>query len=165
MDDTMFYNQNDVDQYVIETEELAENVDNEQTAIQLYKHISYLKAASELYFVPNIVFSWEEMALSYIESPDALFKHVHYEMILEEYKNFFDAAQYLELAVIEGLLPIDFLFENVFLFNNNIDNVNKSCEQYGIEKFTKYCFNEPDLNLQYQKWLKAGGTENDGQSC
>ena len=63
---SFFKSQEEVDQYVAETEELAENTFDEETALELYKRIYLLRTVEEIYFVPDIVLSWEEMALSMI---------------------------------------------------------------------------------------------------
>lgn len=148
-----FNNQQDVDRFVLKTEGLAEEVDNETTAIQLYKNISYLKAASELYFVPDIIFSWEELALYYIESPAAVFECVHYEQIEKMHQQGFDVFRSLEQHVLNNLLPADALFGLIHGFNIDVKEFNKYCKKYHKEQFDYYKCDNDNLEQRYQIWL------------
>ena len=148
-----FLNQEDVDKYVLETEKLAEKVNDEESAIDLYKHISRLKSVEELYFVPDIVMSWEEMALSYIESSAAVFECVHYEQISEIHKKGFEAFKSLEQHVLNGLLPQEALFGMIHGFNVDVKNFNKCCKKYHQEPFDYYQCVNGELQQKYNLWL------------
>ncbi|MBR3208735.1 MAG: hypothetical protein IKF82_00545 [Bacilli bacterium] len=65
-----FNNQEDVDQYILATEELATQCDNEEIALKLLNNIECLKTVENIYFVPAVILSWEEMALSYVTSTE-----------------------------------------------------------------------------------------------
>ena len=62
----MFQTQEEVDKYVLETEKIAENTNDKESATKLYQHIVNLRNVEEDFFVPYIVLSWEEMALSFM---------------------------------------------------------------------------------------------------
>ena len=149
----IFVDQDEVDQYVLDTEEIADQVKDEKTAMSLYKRISRLKTVSELYFVPDIVFSWEEMALCYIESPAAVFECVHYEQIQEMHKRGFEAFQSLEQHVLNQMLPAEALFGMIHGFNVDVKEFNKYCKKYHQEPFDYYkCVND-SLQQKYNLWL------------
>lgn len=76
---SFFKSQEEVNQYVAETEELAEKTFDEETALELYKRICLLRSVEELFFVPDIVLSWEEMALSMIS--EELFMKLIYKEV------------------------------------------------------------------------------------
>jgi hypothetical protein len=149
-----FCSQDDVDQYVLETEKLAEEVSDEESAIKLYKRISILKLASELYFVPDILFSWEEMALCYIESPAAVFECVHYEHIEKIHQRGFKAFKTLEGHVLNNLVSEDVLFGMIHGFNIDVKQFNKYCKKYLQEPFDYYQCDNDELQQRYNIWLE-----------
>ena len=149
----IFTDQEGVDKYVLETEEYAEQCQDEETAIKLYKRISRLQTASQLYFVPDIVFSWEEMALSYIESPAAVFECVHYEQIQKMHERGFQAFKSLEQHVINNVLPADALFGMIHGFNVDIKEFNKFCKKYHQEPFDYYKCSDSKLQQKYDLWI------------
>lgn len=149
----IFTSQEAVDKYVAETEDVAYGVDNEKAAMELYKRISRLKTVSELYFVPDIVLSWEEMALSFIESPAAVFECVHYEQIQDMHKRGFEAFKALEQHVLNNMLPAEALFGMIHGFNVDVKQFNKFCKKYHQEPFDYYqCVND-DLQQRYNLWI------------
>ena len=148
-----FLDQDDVDQYILETEALADQVFDEERAIQLYKRISRLKSVSDLYFIPDIVLSWEEMALSYIESSEAIFQCVHYEQISEMHKRGFAAFQSLEQHVLNNKMPEEALFGMIHGFNVDVKQFNKYCKKYHQEPFDYYQCSNDDLQQKYKLWL------------
>ena len=151
-----FNSQQDVDQFVLQTEKLAEKINNEDIAIQLYKNISYLRAASELYFVPDIVFSWKDLALSYIKSSAALFECVYYEQIAKIHQQGFDVFQSLEPLVLNNSLSANELFSLIHGFNVDMKEFNKYCKKYHKEQFNYYKCNNDILEQKYQIWLTGG---------
>lgn len=151
--DNSFSNQEDVDKYVLETEKLAEEVNDEESAIKLYKHISHLKSVEELYFVPDIVWSWEEMALSYIESTAAVFECVYYEQMHDVHKRGVEAFQSLEQDVLNGFLSQDVLFGLIHGFNVDFKFFNKYCKKYHQEPFDYYQCVSDELQQKYNIWL------------
>lgn len=153
-DGELFTSQACVDQYFELTKELANNVDTEEGAVELLKRIKYLECVSNEFFVSEDIHGWEEMALSYIESPDMLFQNVHYDILLENYQEFFEATRDLEQAVIDGLLHEDYLFSLVNDFNINLIQTNVNCERYDMGKFAEYQFENGDLGKKYNAWLK-----------
>ena len=148
-----FLDQNDVDQYLLETEEIADQVFDEKKAIELYKRISRLKSVSDLYFIPEIVLSWEEMALCYIESPSAIFECVHYEQIAEMHKRGFAAFKSLEQHVLNDKMPEEALFGMIHGFNVDVKQFNKYCKKYHQEPFDYYQCANIDLQQKYNSWL------------
>lgn len=148
-----FLDQDDVDQYVLKTEEIADQVKDEKTAITLYKRISRLKSVSDLYFIPDIVLSWEEMALCYIESQEAVFECVHYEQIAEIHKRGFSAFQSLEQHVLNNKMPEEALFGMIHGFNVDVKQFNKYCKKYHQEPFDYYQCSDDDLKEKYNIWL------------
>lgn len=149
----IFTSQEAVDKYVAETEDVAYGVDNEKAAMELYKRISRLKTVSELYFVPDVVLSWEEMALSFIESPAAVFECVHYEQIQDMHKRGFEAFEALEQHVLNDMLPAEALFGMIHGFNVDVKQFNKFCKKYHQEPFDYYqCVND-DLQQRYNLWI------------
>jgi len=64
--------QQDVDEFVELTEELVSKVVDCSTARTALLHIIQCAKFSENFFVPDIVFSWEEFCLTYI--PDDVLK-------------------------------------------------------------------------------------------
>lgn len=64
--------QQDVDEFVELTEELVSKVVDCSTARTALLHIKQCMEFSEDFFVPDIVFSWEEFCLTYI--PDNVLK-------------------------------------------------------------------------------------------
>lgn len=153
--DGPFVSQEYVDQFFEDTQGLANSVNSEEDAVAVLKRIKYLDYVSDNFYVPNETGAWEEMCLSYIESPRALFQNVHYDLILEEHKKFFEAARELEQAVLKGSLADEILFELVCQFNIDTDEANINCEKYNMMKFVKYWFESKDLEKRYEKWLKA----------
>lgn len=149
----IFTSQEAVDKYIAETEDVAYGVDNEKAAMELYKRISRLKTVSELYFVPDIVLSWEEMALCFIESPAAVFECVHYEQIQDMHKRGFEAFKALEQHVLNNMLPAEALFGMIHGFNVDVKQFNKFCKKYHQEPFDYYqCVND-DLQQRYNLWI------------
>jgi hypothetical protein len=148
-----FSSQKEVDKYVLKTEELAEEVMDEENAIILYKRISCLKRVQDFYFVPEIVLSWEEMALSFIESPAAVFECVHYEQITKIHQQGFEAFQSLEKHVLNNLLPEDALFGMIHGFNIDVKQFNKYCKKYHQEPFDYYKCHNDTLQQRYNLWL------------
>ena len=147
-----FGSQKAVDECVCEAEQLAEQCDNEQTAIDLLKKIEYLRSVEQVYFVPAIVMSWEEMALSYISSNYAVFECVHYPQIQEIYNKGFEAFSALEEHVKNKMLPEDALFGMIHGFNMDIQAFNKFCKQYGKDIFPPYICKDTTLFKHYQDW-------------
>ena len=150
--DWSFTNQSYVDQYYEDTKILALGVNTEEDAVALLKRIKYLQYVSDSYFVPDLA-GWEEMALSYIESPATYFKNVQYDILLTEHQNFFKAARILEISVSDGLLPDETLFNMVKEFNHEISMANENCKKYGVISFTEYWFKSKLLQDNYNKWL------------
>lgn len=148
-----FINQEDVDQYLIETEEYVDQVKDEKSAIQLYKRIARLKSVAELYFIPDIVYSWQEMALCYIESPAAVFECTHYEQIAEIHQNGFEQLHLLEQHVLHNMLPAEMLFGMIHGFNVDVKEFNKYCKKYHQEPFDYYQCVDDDLKQKYNLWL------------
>lgn len=153
--DGPFVSQQYVDEYFEDTKNFVDTVDTEESAVELLKRVKYLNYVSDEFYVSNEIGMWEEMALSYIETPEALFKNVHYDIISREYQTFFDAARELEQAVIDDLLPEETLFSLVSTFNNDMEEVNVSCKKYGLIKFSEYWFQSYRLGERYQKWLAS----------
>lgn len=148
-----FETQEEVDQYIVETESLAENVIDEESAIDLYKHISILKSVSEVFFVPNIVFSWEELALCYIESHAAVFECVYYEQIAKMHQQGFDVFKSLEQHVLNDMIPKDAFFGMIYGFNIDLKEFNKYCKKYHQKTFDYYRCNNDDLQQEYNLWI------------
>lgn len=147
-----FKDQQEVDEYVLETEEIASNVNNEKDAINLYKCIIRLKNVEELFFIPHIVLSWEEMALSFIESPAAVFECVYYEQISEIHKKGFLAFETLETHVLNNKLPEEALFGMIHGFNLDVYHFNKLCKKYHQEDFDYYVCRDTNLRQKYYNW-------------
>lgn len=62
----LFKTQQEADEYFLEMERLANEVCDGQTAFELLAMIEVCYRNQEKWFIPAIVMSWEEMALSYI---------------------------------------------------------------------------------------------------
>lgn len=150
---SIFHNQNEVDKYVLETEDLAEKVEDEESAFELYKHIIVLKNSSDHFFVPEIVYSWEEMALSFIESPAALFECVYYEEIVKMHKEHFKEFHILEDYASHNLISIDDFFWAIHKFNIDIRYINKYCKKYHQKLFNYYKCEDNFLQQRYKIWL------------
>ena len=148
-----FTSQAEVDQFVIETEKLAEQVKDQESAIELYENISYLKSAMDIYFVPDVVLDWEKMALSHIESKAALFEQVHYDRISQMHQSGFDAFANLEEAVLNNGMPEEMLFNLIHTFNMDIEKFNGYCRKYGKDTFSYYQCANDDLRQKYDMWL------------
>ena len=147
-----FTDQTEVDQYVLETEELAEKTFDEKTAIELYQRVSRLRTVEELYFVPDIVLSWEEMALSMIESEAAVFETVQYEYMCKLHKKGFEIFSNLESYALNQLIPIDFLFKRIHSVNIDLYEFNKYCKQYHQEILDYYVCEDDTLRKKYLDW-------------
>ena len=147
-----FESQKEVDDYVLETEEIAANVNDEKTAVELYQRVSRLRTVESLFFVPAIVLSWEEMALSMIESEAAVFETVQYEYMAKIHKRGFEAFQRLEEHVLNDLFPEEALFGMIHGFNVDLLSFNKYCKKYHQETFDYYSCCNRDLQNKYFKW-------------
>lgn len=147
-----FKDQNEVDQYVLQTEELAENTFDEESAIELYQRISRLRTVEELFFVPDIVLSWEEMALSMIDSPAAVFEAVQYDYMCELHKKGFEAFQNLEYHVLNETIPEEALFGMIHGFNVDLLSFNKYCKKYHQETLDYYICRDDELRQKYIEW-------------
>lgn len=147
-----FGSQEAVDDCVLKSEQLAEKCDNEETAIKLLKRIEYLRSVEQVYFVPAIVISWEEMALSYINSDEAIFECVHYPQMQDIYNKGFEAFSSLESHVINKKLPEKALFSMIRGFNLDVHTFNKFCKKYGKDILPPYICKDPVLNKNYKKW-------------
>lgn len=148
-----FKTQEEVDQYVMETESLVDDVIDEESAIKLFKRISILKNVSEIFFVPEIVFSWEELALCYIESNAAVFECVYYEQIAKMHKQGFDAFRSLEQHVLNDMIPKDAFFGMVHGFNMDVKQFNKYCKKYHQKTFDYYKCSNDSLQQEYTLWI------------
>lgn len=142
-----------VDRYIEKTEKLALDVDSEEKAIAVLKRINYLHYISDEYFVPDIIEDWKETAMDYMESPEAYFRKVLYDILRKNHQQFFKSVAALEESVLKGHLAEEELFVMVMSFNNNIEDTNESCERHGMEKFPKYLFKSDLLQEDYEKWL------------
>ena len=92
------------------------------------------------------------MALSYIESPAAVFECVHYEQINEMHKKGFGAFNSLEQHVLNGFLPQEALFGMIHGFNIDVKFFNKYCKKYHQQPFDYYqCVND-ELRQKYNLW-------------
>ena len=155
--DGPFIDQEYVDEYVRDTIPYAQNCSSEEDAVKLLRRVKYLQYVSDSFFVPEMVIGWEEMALAYIESAEAVFKYVQYEIIKQEHHTFFEAVRELEESVLSNLLSKEELFSMVKEFNDNIEGSNLCCEKYGMIKFTKYWFKHRLLQNDYDKWIEVEG--------
>ena len=144
--------QQDVDQYVTETEKVADKVCDEETAMELFRRVDQLHYVSKSFFVPNIVLAWEEMALSYIESDKAIFDCVHYPHIQDAYAEGIETFKSLENFVLKGELKEEHLFRMVQAFNRGLSTFNKYCREYDRIGFSEYCFTNHDLQQHFKKW-------------
>lgn len=150
-----FLNQEEVDAYVLETEKIAEETFDEESAIELYKRVSRLRTVEELYFVPDIVLSWEEMALSMIESEFAIFECVYYEQLCDIHKRGFKAFKNLEQHVLEGRIPEEALFGMIHGFNVDVYSFNKYCKKYHQDILDYYICVDNSLQQKYTKWAQG----------
>lgn len=64
----LFSNQKEADKYFEKMEKLADKINDEESAIKMLQMIDVCYENQEEYFIPAIIMSYEEMALSYIES-------------------------------------------------------------------------------------------------
>ena len=150
-----FKDQDAVDDCVFRAEELAEKCDNEEAAIKLLKCIERLRSVEKIFFVPAIVMSWEEMALSYIESNEAVFECVHYPQIQAIYNKGFEAFSSLENHVKTNRLPQEALFGMIHGFNIDVKTFNKFCQRYNKETLQPYRCHDLTLYDHYMKWLEG----------
>lgn len=63
----LFCNQEEANQYFEKIEELADKVDDKETAIELLQMIDVCYENEEDFFIPAIIMAYEEMALSYVD--------------------------------------------------------------------------------------------------
>ena len=63
----LFRNQEEANQYFEKMEELADKIDDRESAIKMLEMIDVCYENQEEFFIPAIVMSYEEMALSYID--------------------------------------------------------------------------------------------------
>lgn len=152
----LFNTQEDVDKCVTETESLAEDVDDEESAIKLYKNVTLLKSVSEVFFVPDVILMWEEKALSYIESDMAMFQCVFYEQIIKTHERGFDALSSLEQHTLANLLSKKTFFDMVHSFNMDIKEFNEYCKKYHQKTFDYYKPTNNTLQQEYILWKNGG---------
>lgn len=149
------YTQDYVDNLLMQAEEKAELCNNEETALTLLQDIQHLNYLSKFFFVPAIVFSWEEMALSYVESEDAIFEVVHLPEMQRIYERGFDALLNLEAFTLDEGLSENVLFNLVFNFNLDVRKFNQSCKQYHTELFQPYYIQDHKLYTEYKKFMES----------
>lgn len=147
-----FTTQEEVDAYILETEKLAEETFDEESAIELYQRVSRLRTVESLFFVPAVVLSWEEMALSMIESEAAIFELVPYQHMCEIHKKGFEAFSNLETHVLNDYIPEEALFGMIHGFNVDLLSFNKYCKKYHQETLDYYKCQNDELQKRYIIW-------------
>ena len=148
-----FFSQEDVDRCLDEAKRIADDLDSQEKAIELLKHIHKLIPISDSYFVPDIVHEWKDSAMEYVESPKTYFNEVLYDIFKRQHESFKESVEYLEDSVNDELLDEDILFDMVMTFNRSMIETNESCERYGAEKFPEYRFSSASLQSRYDKWI------------
>lgn len=63
----LFKSQEEANEYFEKMEELADQVNDEKSAIKMLQMIDVCYENQEKFFIPAIVISYEEMALSYVD--------------------------------------------------------------------------------------------------
>lgn len=63
----LFSNQQEANKYFEKMEKLADQINDEESAIKMLEMIDVCYENQEEFFIPAIVMSYEEMALSYVD--------------------------------------------------------------------------------------------------
>ena len=155
IEETYDLDQDMVDSYLQDTLPYVEKCSDEGSAIMLLRRIKNLVYVSDEFFVPDYVYGWEEMALSYIQSNEAYFRYIQYDITKEQHKIFFDAIHEVEPAALAGAVSKEELFLMVKDFNDSISDINVLCDLYHMLKFSEYTFKEFSLQIDYDSWLNA----------
>ena len=147
------YNQEFVDDLVVQAQKKAERCDNEAIAISLLKDIQQLVFLSKAFYVPDIIYGWEEMALSYVESQDGVFKLVYFPKMSEIYSRGIEALKDLEQHVLAESLSEVILFNLAYNFNLDVENFNQYCKQYNHELFKPFIMQDHMLYSKYKSFI------------
>ena len=138
-----------IDDFIEMTELKAMEVKDEESALELYKSIQELSFLSKDFFIPDIVVSWEEMALSFITSQHGLWYCEHCAKIIKVYYEAFELFDRLEIYLAKGLIDKDRVFEVVDNYNNYVMRFNKACQTTSYTRFPIYLFKNPLIRDLY----------------